>query len=325
MAPDDETVFLELKQLRRGRGIASDNVARRFGPALTGLCGVGPADDSTTTRAKVAARITAALECLPHDMRVVAAIGLGLDPRARHRFLEHRLNWLADETGFSIRTTFRRLDEALRLLSEQLVASGSESLAEPHDSTDRWYLASLDVFLRLDTETPETFEERTIVAAVDGLTELETSISVPPHSAADDKSRQLETEVVWGARLTAQEKVSSSYFGLVISLPKPLRVGEEHTFASRTRIPTGQLMAPRYVAIPFVRNEFFRIRIRFNPAALPRRIWRVDAAPPQVVYDQQPSEDLLAPNDFGEVGAEFENLRRGFGYGIAWDDPNAAE
>lgn len=312
VAPAAGVIFGELVRLRRGRGMLGEGVHARVGRGLRGLCGVAADDDAVACRGKLTERLSEALTRLPEDMRVVASVGLGLDPGSGQRFLEHRLAWLAEQRQYSARTMGRRLDEALRLLAEQLIKD-----AERPDSNG-WYVQSLKVVLRLDMESPETLEERVIVATVDGLAELSASISVPRHRDDPSSAHVLDTELVYGGALRLQDHPSESQFRRVISLPKPLRAGERHEYALRTRIPPGQLMVPHYMHVPLRRSDFFQLRVRFNTARLPSSVWLLTEVPPAVIYDREPAARVLTPDRFGEVCAAFDNPRQGFAYGIRW-------
>ena len=61
-----------------------------------------------------------------------------------------------------------------------------------------WYVESFTALLRLDTAQPEAIEDRIIVATVDGLRELTTSISVPRHPDDSSPAHQLNAELLYG-------------------------------------------------------------------------------------------------------------------------------
>ncbi len=305
-------IFGELVRLRRGRGVLGEGVHARVGPGLRGLCGVAVDDDDAACRGKLIKRLNEVLARLPEDMQLTAAVGLGLYPETGQRFLEQRLAWLAEQRQYSARTMGRRLDEALRLLTEQLVKD-----SERPDS-DGWYVHSLKVVLRLNLESPEALEERVIVATVDGLSELCTSISIPRHSDDHSSTHVLTTELVYGGALRLQDHPSESQFKRVISLPRTLSAGERHEYALRTKIPPGQLMAPHYMHVPLRRSDLFQLRVRFDTTRLPQSVWLLAEVPPAVIYDREPTAKVLTPDRFGEVYAVFSNPRQGFAYGVRW-------
>lgn len=206
-------------------------------------------------------------------------------------------------------------------------AAAAENAAATSDREPRlsgtangWFIESFTALLRLDTELVEALERRLIVATIDGLSELATSVSVPRHH--DDASREhgLDAELLYGGSLELREQPYESYFRNVIVLPRPLRRGERHECALRLRIPPGQPMAPHYVHVPFHRSDHFDLRVRFPLRNLPRAVWVLHAVPTAVIYEGKPTGETLVPDRFGEVHVSFRDLRLGLGYGLCWSE-----
>src|SRR5205823_7552443 len=84
------------------------------------------------------------------------------------------------------------------------------------------------------------------------------------------------------------------------------------------RVPRDQLMRPHYVFTSPRRCDLFDLRVRFDPARLPDRVWRVSEAFHRDVDDPGPSDDLLTVDSAGELHVEFHDVRPGFGYGARW-------
>lgn len=307
----------ELNHLRRGRGALGTSVAQRIGPALREICGIVEQDDPSAMGRKLTLRLTETATRLPEDLRIVAMVGLGLHPDADQRFLDDRLEWLAQRWKCGERTVVRRLNEAIHHLAQELVREEQRGL--PKADPDGWYVESFKALLRMDVDPPEALEDRIAVATVDGLTELATSISVPRHPDDKSETHQIDVELVYGGRLELREQPYETYFRNVIALPAPLNIGEQHKYAMRVRLPGGQPMAPHYVHVPLRRSDHFELRIRFDPARLPRMVWRLTEVATAVIYEDKPTSDILEPDCFGEIQCEFRNLRQGFGYGLRWD------
>jgi hypothetical protein len=185
-------------------------------------------------------------------------------------------------------------------------------------STDGWYVASFAASLRMDTPQPEAIEDRVVVATVDGIRELATSISVPRHRDDPAPEHALDAELIYGGSLRLSDQPSESYFRNIIALAKPLKEGQRHRYRLCLRIPPGQRMAPHYVYMPFQRTDHFELRVRFDPERLPARIWALSGTPPVVIYEDPPDGAVLAPDRFGEIRVEFHGLRIGLGYGVRW-------
>lgn len=188
------------------------------------------------------------------------------------------------------------------------------------DGKDGWYVESFAALLRMDAPQPEAIEDRVIVATVDGLREITTSISVPRHPDDSGPEHRLFAELLYGGSLQLSEQPYESYFRNVIALARPLKRGEHHEYRLRLRVPPGQPMAPHYVYMPFQRTDYFGLRVRFNPQRLPRVIWALSGTPPVVIYEDRPDGAILIPDRFGEIHVEFHNLRLGFGYGVHWEE-----
>jgi DNA-binding XRE family transcriptional regulator len=186
------------------------------------------------------------------------------------------------------------------------------------DSKDGWYVESFAASLRMDTPQPEAIEDRVIVATVDGVRELATSISAPRHRDDPAPGHTLNAELIYGGSLRLSDQPSESYFRNVIALAKPLKAGQRHRYRLGLRIPPGQRMAPHYVYMPFQRTDHFELRVRFDPERLPERIWALSGTPPVVIYEDPPDGAVLTPDRFGEIRVEFHGLRIGFGYGVRW-------
>jgi transcriptional regulator with XRE-family HTH domain len=186
------------------------------------------------------------------------------------------------------------------------------------DDTHDWYIESFRALLRLDADPVEAIEQRAIVAARDGITELSTSISIPRHRDDSGDDHRLNAELLHGGSLALREQPYESVFRNVIALPATLNTGDRHEYAMLLRLPPGQMMAAHYVHVPYRRSDYFELRIRFNPANLPKLVWRVDGVPTSVIYERRPARDTIELDRFGEIHVTFRDLRTGLGYGVCW-------
>jgi transcriptional regulator with XRE-family HTH domain len=185
---------------------------------------------------------------------------------------------------------------------------------------DGWYVESFSALLRLDGPQVEAHEHRVVVATVDDLRELATSISVPRHPDDADTEHRIEAELLYGGSLELREQPYESYFRHVIALATPLQAGQRHEYELLVRVPHGQPLAPHYVYVPFCRSDYFELRVRFSPTRLPRSVVVLDGAPPAVIHDRAANGTTVTPDRFGEVRVEFRDLQIGRGYGLRWQD-----
>lgn len=189
----------------------------------------------------------------------------------------------------------------------------------PPDTDDGWYVESLHSSLLLDEFPPHALERRVIVATRDGLHEITTSISVPRAPGDNQADHRLLVEALSGGTIEAREHPHPSYFRQVLALPAPIDAGQAHEFVLRRAVPEGQPMAPHYVTVPHRRIDYFELRVRFGTHRPPPSVWRLSGVPTSVIYDDEPTADLV-PCEDGEAYTYFRGLVQGFGYGLRWSD-----
>jgi hypothetical protein len=181
-----------------------------------------------------------------------------------------------------------------------------------------WYVKSLIMLVQLNNETPTAWEDRTIVATQGDLTEIDTTISIPRHPADNSPAHTLDVALLSGGRLDLREQPSESQFRHVITLARPLAVGDEHQYRLSIRIPPAQLMMQHLVHIPLQRSEFFKLTVRFPVERVPATVWLLGGVPPAVLRDRDPSGRTVVPDRFGELTVEFQSLLQGQAYGLRW-------
>ena len=184
--------------------------------------------------------------------------------------------------------------------------------------TDGWFIESYSAVVRVDIELVEIIARRTIVATVDNLREIVTSVSVPRPPDALDRSTALESELLFGGSLERRGSPYDGYFTNVIALPRPLGRGDRHEYGLRLAIPPGQRMASHFLHVPYRRSDHFDLRLRFGHAVMPRTVWLLDGVPGAVLHLPDPGAPTLDLDRFGEVHATFDAMRPGLSYGIRW-------
>lgn len=301
----------ELRALKRGRGIAADQIATAAGPYLRELCDHRPTDDPDTLRIKLRGLIIRGSANLPEDERHLAWVALGIDPNARHRFLKQRLeSTLRELDRDAIRTADRLANRGLRRIAENL--AGLLDNPNPY-VTEGWYTESLDSTVRLDLDRPELQEHRRIVPTRVGLDRLLVSVTIPPAEAEPDGTPYVEIRS--GTEALPITQVSPGYHQAVVPLPRRLQEGEPYEYDVTYVLAHHSLMRPYYLLTPLQQCQDFRLRVRFGRERLPAGVWRVDGVPRAVV--EAVATTPLAPTD-GEVAASFHRLRSGLSYGVRW-------
>ncbi|KDN21653.1 hypothetical protein [Amycolatopsis rifamycinica] len=303
----------ELNELRRGRGLDAADLHQRIGPCLRAACAIAETDPPAAARQKLVLRLTELCGRLPPDLKLAALAALGLHEEAAGEFLDRRISWLASVLDRDPRTARRRIDLAFRRLGELLGAPAPRGDSHPLAG---WYVESMKAMLRLDRTPTELQDERRIVAEADELDELVLPVSVPAGPGCDPVP-DITADALYGGEIVEARQVSASHAQFVLRLPSPLRLGQRHEYGIRfTPKRTG--LRPYYAMTPLRRCEEFSVRVRFDRAAPPSRVWRLNGVPGRVVDDGVDSGDALTVNRVGEVALEFHDLRQGLSYGLQW-------
>ena len=314
MTAENSVLFVrELNELRRGRGLDAADLHQRIGPCLRAACDITEADPPAAARQKLVLRLTELCGRLPPDLRLAALAAFGLHEEAAGEFLDRRISWLASVLDRDPRTARRRIDLAFRRLAELLGAPASNRDLHPLAG---WYVEAMKAMLRLDRDPPDLQEERRIVAQVDELDELVLSFSVPAEPGSDPVP-DITADVLFGGEIVEARQVSASHAQFVMRLPSPLRLGQRHEYGIRFA-PRRTALRPYYVMTPLRRCEEFSVRVRFDRADPPSRVWRLNGVPGRVIDDGVDSGDALTVNRVGEVGLEFHDLHQGLSYGLQW-------
>jgi hypothetical protein len=303
----------ELNELRRGRGLDAADLHQRIGPCLRAACAITETDQPAAARQKLVLRLTELCGRLPADLKLAALAALGLHEEAAGEFLDRRISWLASVLDRDPRTARRRIDLAFRRLDELLGAPAPRSDLHPLAG---WYVESMKAMLRLDRDPPELAEERRIVAEVDELDELVLPFSVPAEPGSDPVP-DITADALFGGEIVEARQMSASHAQFIMRLPSPLRLGQRHEYGIRFT-PRRTELRPYYAMTPLRRCEQFSVRVRFDRAAPPSRVWRLNGVPGRVVDDGIDSGDALTVNRVGEVGLEFHDLHQGLSYGLQW-------
>lgn len=291
------------------------NLADRLGPTLRRMAGIEPGDNAEDIRKRLIGFLEDLAAGLPEDLRTAFAAALALREDVRFRFLEERMQWLADWLQRDVRTARRRTDEAIKLVG----ATASSSPGEGGDYRD-WHLARLRARLLLDRAEPLAIEERTVIAACDDLAEISIATSIPVPPGARAQGHAAEVKVLHGGTLMASTWPTATYLRYTVRLPRPLRRGQSHEFGISIATPRGQPFNPRYAIQPLRRCDEFDLWIRFY-AGPERRVWRIAGLPRGMVDDFADPDALVRPDAAGDIHLRYQHLKLGMVYGARWSAP----
>ncbi|MFL6143237.1 MAG: hypothetical protein ACJ72N_15410 [Labedaea sp.] len=304
----------ELKVLRKGRGVFVSQIDERIGPALREVCAVGDADPPAVVRRKVAERLEQLAGDLPVDIGVAVLAAFAICPEARFRLYQERVEWAATRLNRDPRTARRRVDDGIDHLAQLAIVESAGPPARPTTAETGWHTTELRLMLALDRPSPEAIEQRRIVSDQDGLTELDLAITL----AAPADRAQLDAFVVYGGTLVERGMETTYRRCFTVALPRPLARGEPHDIAVQFRLPDGQAMRPYVVCVPKHRCAVFELRVRFDRARLPGRIWLLRGVFERDIDDPMRGGEVLTADLAGEIHATFRNLASGLAYGARW-------
>jgi hypothetical protein len=316
--PDGRPQLLhELKQLRRGWGLHSTEVADHLGPLLRAVCGIGDDLDAGQRRSRLLDVLEIALQGMPAEMETAARAALALHPQAQDRFLAGRMTWLAQHLDRNVRTATRRAEEALEFLAERMITNFTENAdAENEFAPSGWYVEFQQTTLMLHRDPVLLHEVRRVRSTRDGLDELTVAWSIPvvPDS-------ELRPEMVFGGDLVKDEANSTAtYWTGRIKLARPLAAGAEHTCELLVATVSRKHLLPYFVLSPYRRCDEFVLRTKFSPDRLPTEIWELSRVPFTLVHENAPVGSVLALDGAHEIARRFTNLQSGFSYGLRWRD-----
>lgn len=308
---------VELKTLRKGRGLQAPRLGDQVGPLLRQLCGVGENESTASIREKLTRHLRIWSNGLPDDLRLVVTTALALQPDTQQQFLRERVQSLAEAQRRDVRTIRRRMDEGFALLAEIAARTPAE---QPRGAVLGWYTDRWEAILRLDKDSPECFERRRIVAEHDGLELVQQSTTVP-RSELKTEDHDLYCEALFGTAVVGRQRKAGDRFAFDLVIPTPLTFGEKHEYGLIWRIPDNQPMRTHYVVFPDRRCDELDLRIRFPVDRTPELVWRVEEVFHREL-DEPPQESAQAkplPIDrVGEVHMVFRDLLPGHGYGARW-------
>jgi hypothetical protein len=313
--PADQLVS-ELKALRKGHGVETDDIAARVGRGLRLVCGVEDGDTGEGVRRKVRDRMNALIDQCHPDQQKLLRSALGLDS-ATPRMYQERIKEIAELAFVDPRTVQRRIDSALVRLS-QLALETRRQADVPRRSP--WHTAELRVVISFDLRVPEVYETRRIVAGQDGVEEVDIGLTLtpPPNWTGSSSIEDFGVDLLYGGELGDGTMKARNRVGFALRLPEPLAPGDEHEYAFRVRVPAERGIAPHYVCTPKYRCDRFSLHVRFGDAVRPQRVWRLGGVPPLELDDPVWSGDPAVPNRVGEVHTVFEDLEPQLSYGFGW-------
>ncbi|MDT8915271.1 hypothetical protein [Amycolatopsis sp. PS_44_ISF1] len=308
-----EELVAELKLLRKGLGIQAKTLPDHVGARLRQVCGIQDQDSPGTVRDKVAETVRDLITRLPRAQQDTARLVFGFDAPAGWRYTA-RLIKLATDAERDLRTIQRRADDVVYLLAETAYAAP----VQPSRKSP-WHTSALAVRLTFAETGAEVFETRRIVSHVDGLEEIEHSVSLARPLQPGQPLPTLEglgIDVVSGGKVHSTRMISSTRVAFRLRPPRPLDAEEQHEFFFRIRVD--EFPSPFYCCTPEYPCEDFDLNVRFHADRLPAAVWLIDGEFSKDAEDPLAPREPLWPDSSGEVHTKFRGLQPARSYGFGW-------
>jgi hypothetical protein len=309
-------IAAEVQALRKNRAFSGD-VSGKLGPVLLELAG----GDARHANDRLGRELRALAGRLTEEMRtaILAALALHSDTREMATYSQ-RKQWLADtKLNRGDRTAERRIEQAQRLLAQEIAAELDRRRGQSDVADDGWYIDHFSAVFMLDGDVPEAIEQRRIVSTRHGLTQISIPLDTPRESG--QRRLGLKADVTRGGTLVRTEELSRNRTRYTIVLPRPLNADETHEYEMHIRVEPDEPMRDYYVFRPEHRCEGFDLRVRFDRRRPPAWVRQVVGEDVHVYYPYEgaPLPAERVPVDAtGEARASFTRLRQHLGYGLQW-------
>lgn len=296
----------ELARLRKGRGIARPGLVSALGPTLRSVLDVEPDTAEEEARTRFLTLLNGEAASLPTDLSLLVHAAYGIT--SSHALLNERLADVGHLLQRDARTLRRRLAEADDLLADRIMArfAPRQGLARPG-----WHWVSYRMEVDVADHKPVFVSTRTLVSAIDQLTEFGEIVSIP----VTGDSESLHVEGVSGCTYLGRDALSGTSWRLRFALPYPLAAGETHDTVVRFTWPGREWIQPVAAFVPMRPVERFEVKASFGSPRTCDKAWVIEGALPTGLGDPPPAEDLFADEEL-EVG--FDDLLLGHAYGVAW-------
>lgn len=318
MAITEQQLIRELTRLRHGWALQAENLSARLGQGLRAMCELDGTHKYSNgeARDRVAAALTRLTADFPPDLKAAIRYALAIDPKAAFASLQDRTERLAVDLHCADRTARRRVQQAFRRLAEE-TAQRQRCQEVRNDPETGWHVTNFRALLRLDGQRPELIEERTIIALRDDLERIAVRFSLPPVDG-DNSAPELTAEIQRGAVLERTNRLGRSHFQFLLRLPRPLKLGEHHSYTITFWVSADQPLRPHYVFVPLVACDRFQLSVRFDPARAPKSLWRLNDLAPRLLDELPAHKEELTLDRAHEITLDFTEPRQGFAYGVGW-------
>ena len=295
----------ELARLRKGRGVSRPDLLAVLGPTLRTVLHVDETTHPDEARTRLVSLITGEASALQDDLGELMQAAFGISDS--QPLLHDRLVAMGQVLQRDERTLRRRLAEADDLLADRIAQrfAPRQGLAQPG-----WHWVSYHFDIDVSDDHPVFVSTRTLVSAVDQLSEIGEIVSIPVVGDRD----ALHVEGVSGCTYVGHDSLSDTSWRLRFRLPRPLGIGETVDTVVRFTWPGRHWIQPVAAIVPMRPVEHFGISASFGHPRSCSAAWVLNGTLPTGMGD--PSSGELVTTD--TIDVTFDDLQLGHAYGIAW-------
>lgn len=300
----------ELQSVQRGRGLGRSGVRGWAGPLLLEQLNLPPEAEDAALREHLSALLIDASANLPRDLRFLFLVSVGINSDAP--LLKDRLAKAAQVLDRDPRTLSRRLRQAELLVASNIVAR-SEAAASPFE-TRGWLPTSASS--SFDLSGPPVVVTRHVLRALREQRTHQLVVSIP--ATASHREQPIATGLD-GCTVTEVRRLDDFTWQVTLALPGVVRWGQQCALGCRFEFGTRDRLSPYALMAPIASVASWDLRVDLGEPRAARRLWLLNRVPAPLVHEDHSGITELNPAADRVVEHRFENLDRGFAYGMRWE------
>lgn len=288
----------------RERGFAA--VTWQPAPALLAALGLPEATDLPDARSAVRSSLISCAAVLRPELRTAFLVAAGAHQGAPASSSE-RMQQLTAELHVSLRTAYRKVKNAISEIAALLVERAHVPMVEGAHIIMTRSICRVD----LRGKSPTVLMQRTIRAYVDGISYFDEQFQLPRYDGEKLHYKGLE-----GCLPVQVTHVGNRLWAARLQFPAPLRIGHEHTFVVRLRLPRHEDLEPMMGFVPHTSSFHATVELYFGQQ-LPAFVESFEAMPPTgrapEVGTNRREQQLAA-----QLCYDFPKMQPGLSYGVRW-------
>lgn len=299
----------ELQAVQRGRGLGRSGVRDWIGPLLLDQLNVPPETEDAALREQLAALLIDASANLPRDLRFLFLVAVGINADAP--LLKDRLTKAGQVLDRDPRTLSRRLRQAETLVASNILAR-AEAAASPFDPRG-WLPTSASSVI--DLSGPPVVTNRYVLRALREHRTHQLVVSIPGTASHRGQPAVAGLD---GCHVSEVRRLDDFTWQVTLDLPAPVRWGQQCAIGCRFEFGTRDRLSPYALMAPIVSVSSWDLRVDLGEPRAVSRLWLIDRVPAPLIHEDHSGISELDPVAQRVIERRFENLERGFAYGVRW-------